>query len=312
MVSMAKPNRPKKKSWISLIRLVVQAAFVLVWVNPWLRVHQFCSPVFHCHSCPAALLACPIGVLANFSAYHVMPFVALGTLFASGAVFGSFVCGWACPFGFLQDLVARIPTPKLTLPRWTGVFRYAVLVGLVLVIPWFFGKGTRDPSEAAAAAAGNEAATAESAGFSASDLFFCKVCPAGALEAALPNTASQIATGQEVTWPNPVKLSILAVVLVSMLFIWRPWCTVLCPLGAIFAVCNKFSLLYLRFHSDRCVGCASCRSACEDGTRAGERIDGLRCVRCAECLNCNPVSFATVFTPEPEGSCPPCDGKGQS
>ena len=96
----------------------IQAAFLLAWLDPWLlRLHTICGPVFHCYSCPLATFGCPIGILANFSALHLIPFAALGTLVVVGALVGSFVCGWACPFGFLQDLLARIPTPEIHAAR---------------------------------------------------------------------------------------------------------------------------------------------------------------------------------------------------
>jgi len=248
----------------------IQAGFLLVWLDPlMLRLHTVCAPVFHCYSCPLATLACPIGVLANFSAIHLVPLLALGTLAVLGAVLGSFVCGWACPFGFLQDLVARMPTPKLALPAWTGHFRYGVLAVLVLAIPFFFGEGH--------------------------PLFFCRLCPAGALEAAAPNTARLALAGEAIVWPTAAKTTILVVILGAMLFTWRPWCTVFCPLGAIYGLCNRISLLFLHFHQDRCKECDVCRSLCRGGGRSERRIDGLRCVRCLECTNCHAVTVDTIW-----------------
>ncbi len=200
MVSMTKGKRVPLTGRLARGRTWVQAAFLLVWLGPFsLRLHTVCSPVFHCYSCPLATFACPIGVLANFSALHVMPFLALGTLVILGAALGSFVCGWVCPFGFLQDMIARVPAPKFHLPSWMGYSRYVVLGVFVLAIPYLFGK--EHP------------------------LFFCRLCPAGALEAALPHTASLAVAGEEIVWPTAAKLIILGLILVAMFFTWRPWCT---------------------------------------------------------------------------------------
>jgi len=104
--------------WVARRRAWVQAAFLVIWLDPFLlRLHNVCGPVFHCYSCPLAFLACPIGVVANFSALHLFPFAAVGTLVAIGAIVGTAVCGWACPFGFLQDMAAKIPTPRSRLGR---------------------------------------------------------------------------------------------------------------------------------------------------------------------------------------------------
>jgi ferredoxin-type protein NapH len=272
MVSMAKNKSGSAASKLAAWRGWVQAGFLLAWLDPWmLRLHSVCGPVFHCYSCPLATFACPIGILANFSALHMIPFAALGTLVVIGALVGSLVCGWACPFGFLQDLAARVPTPKSTLPAWTGCFRYGVLAAFVLVIPYLWGEGH--------------------------PLFFCRLCPAGAIEAALPNTARLAITGQPLVWPTALKLTILVVVVVAMLFTWRPWCTVFCPLGAIYGLLNRVSFLFLGFHRNRCLDCDNCRSLCHDGTPAEQRIDGLRCVRCLECTKCRAVALETVFTP---------------
>jgi ferredoxin-type protein NapH len=270
MVSMAKNKIGPSRSRLAAWRGWVQTGFLFAWLAPGLQLHAICAPVFHCYSCPWALLGCPIGILANFSAIHVIPFAALGTLLAIGAVVGSFVCGWACPFGFLQDLIARIPTPKFALPAWLGFVRYVVLIALVLVLPYFWGED-KNP------------------------LFFCRFCPAGALEAAVPNVVRLAWAHQPVVWPV-MKLAILGVFLITSLFTWRPWCTLFCPLGAIYALLNHVSLVYLRFHRDRCGGCGDCRSLCHDATPAEGRLDGLRCVRCLECTRCRAVTVETALT----------------
>ncbi len=276
---MAKNTSSSIASRLARWRWWVQAGFLLAWLDPlMLRMHGICGPVFHCYSCPLATFACPIGVLANFSAIHMIPFVALGTLAALGAVFGGFVCGWACPFGFLQDLIGRLPTRKCTLPAWMGCFRYVVLAVFVLAIPFWFGEGH--------------------------PLFFCRLCPAGALEAALPYTAQLAAAGQAVVWPTAAKLTILIVVLAAAFFIWRPWCTLFCPLGAIYGLLNHCSFFFLRFHQDRCGQCDDCRSLCLDGGKPQRRIDGLRCVRCMECARCRAVTVETVLSHGPGETIP--------
>ena len=250
----------------------VQSAFLLVWLDPLgLRLHTVCSPVFHCYACPLATFACPIGILAQFSALHIFPFMAVGLLIAVAALFGSLICGWVCPFGFLQDLVAKVPTAKFDLPKFTGYFRYVVLIGTVLAIPYFFGEGH--------------------------PLFVCRVCPAGAIEAAVPNMISQATAGRQIAWPNTVKLTILGLFLIAIFFIKRPWCRILCPLGAIFSLFNRVSAFFLRFNADKCTDCQHCHQLCEYGIEPEKSPNDLRCVRCLECIRCDPgaLTLGSIF-----------------
>ncbi len=253
-------------------RTWIQASFLLAWLDPaGLRLHTMCSPVFHCYACPLSTFACPIGILAQFSALHFFPLIAVGLLVVVGALFGSLVCGWACPFGFLQDLAAKVPTPKFDLPRIAGHFRYVMLIGTVLLIPYFFGE--EHP------------------------LFVCRICPAGALEAAVPNMIEQAIAGKEVVWPNAAKLIILASFLIAIFFMRRPWCRLLCPLGAIFTLFNRFSAFFLRFDSEECTHCERCHKLCKFGIEPEKAPNDLRCVRCLECTRCSPeaMTLGSIF-----------------
>jgi ferredoxin-type protein NapH len=184
-------------------------------------------------------------------------------------MFGSLVCGWACPFGFLQDLIGRIPLPKLRLPGWLGFTRYAVLIGLVLLIPYFFGK--ENP------------------------LFICHLCPAGAVEATVPASVQAFFNLQKDYWPTTTKAIILVVFLLAALFTWRPWCTLFCPLGAIFSLCNYVSLMFLRFQPQKCNDCELCHDLCKYRGPSERRGSDMRCIRCLECVRCRALSVGTVF-----------------
>jgi ferredoxin-type protein NapH len=301
MVAMTKGNPVPFTVRLARWRSWIQALFALAWLSPfWLRLHSVCGPVFHCYSCPLATFACPIGVMANFSAVHVFPMLAVGTVLLVGALVGSFVCGWVCPFGFLQDLIARIPTHKFELPSWMGYTRYAVLGGLVLAIPYFFGEGH--------------------------PLFFCRLCPAGALEAAVPRSVQQAASGQIdlLGWsqilPSWPKMLILNGLLVLMLFTWRPWCTLFCPLGAIYSLCNRGSVFFLRFHAEQCNDCDLCRRLCRYRGRGERRGGEMRCIRCLDCTRCDAMTVSSVFArsgrleakPELIGITPPGGGSGKA
>lgn len=243
------------------MRSWVQSVFLLVWLDPLgLRFHSVCAPVFHCYSCPLATFACPVGVLANFAALHLFPFVAVGILIAAGVFLGTVICGWICPFGFFQDLAASVPTPKYDLPSWTSYGRYVVLFVSVLAVPYFLGAEHW--------------------------LFICRYCPAGALEGAIPSIISDAASGNSIVIPNTLKITVTVLVVGAMFVKRRPWCRVLCPLGAIFSIFNRFSVFSLKVNPKTCNNCKSCHSLCKYGLEPDTDADNSRCVRCLECTQC--------------------------
>jgi ferredoxin len=102
-------------------------------------LRSVCSPGFNCHGCPWATAACPIGVMAYGSALQTIPVLAIASVLAVGVVLGRLVCSFACPFGLFQELLYRIPTPKIRLPRFARYGKYAALVLLVFIFPWMLG-----------------------------------------------------------------------------------------------------------------------------------------------------------------------------
>jgi ferredoxin-type protein NapH len=256
----------------------VQAAFLGVWLVPlqrWLGGIPGC--VFHCYSCPLSAFACPVGVAANqaalFPIFFEIPFLLLGVLILAGIAVGSLICGWACPFGYLQDGLARLTRPKIPLPQWTGHVRYVVLVGLVLALPLILG--------------------ARGIPYEQQAVSICRLCPAGALEAGLPYSTQSLMRGDG--WlMSGLKTAILVGFIGSAIVIYRPWCRIFCPLGGWLALFNRWSLFHLRFEAKGCVECNLCRTRCPVGVKVDQKVNVPGCIRCLDCTTCGAIrpSFA--------------------
>ncbi|MDQ7825403.1 MAG: 4Fe-4S binding protein [Candidatus Eremiobacteraeota bacterium] len=104
-----------------------------------IKFRKICSPGFTCHGCPWATFACPVGVTSFTLALGRFPFLALGSVFLVGAFVGRHVCGFICPFGLLQDLIAKIPVKKLRLPKALRLVKYGALALLVFLFPLLLG-----------------------------------------------------------------------------------------------------------------------------------------------------------------------------
>ena len=102
-----------------------------------------CMPGLNCYSCPGAVGACPLGSLQNAlgSSQHRAPFYGIGILLLYGLLLGRLICGFICPFGFIQELLYKIKTPKLKKNKVTRIlsfFKYIILAFLVIMVPLFY------------------------------------------------------------------------------------------------------------------------------------------------------------------------------
>jgi polyferredoxin len=220
-----------------------------------------CLPVLNCHSCPLAIFACPIGIIGQFSALHLFPFLIIGLLILFGALMGRLFCGWCCPLGLLQELLYKIPSPKIHISRHFEKLKYLILVVPVIMLPFFFGTNT--------------------------PFFFCKLCPSATIQSALPWAIIR----QELPELIPGLLRItffLAIILIATASL-RAFCKILCPLGALMGMFNKFSLLFVTKKDSDCNRCKSCESDCPRGlTNDHNHIAvGKRSSECILCLECN-------------------------
>lgn len=247
-----------------------------------------CVPVLNCYSCPGALGACPIGSLqaAVGGMKRHFPFYVLGLLMLFGIVLGRVVCGLLCPFGLVQDLLHKIPVPKRRVPkkidRPARYLKYLVLLVLVILLPAFAvtKTGVTPP-------------------------YFCQyVCPAGTLGGGIPlmiaDPALRTLAGALFSW----KALILVVIAAASMFIHRPFCRYLCPLGAFYAVFNRFSFFQMNLDETKCIGCKKCEHICPMAVEVTKNINGPECIRCGMCKAVCPTgAIASGFACGAEKPC---------
>lgn len=247
-------------------RRVVQTLSLLILHSSWGPEFKWlCNPVLSCHSCALSWFACPIGVFVHFSGYHLFPFLALGTVLLVGMLFGKLLCGWACPFGFLQDLLHKIPSVKITLPGWTTHMKYFLLFILVFMIPYLFGESTL--------------------------YSFCRICPAGTLQASVPSMLANGFSGFQAS--TLVRWLVLAAILIMAVVSLRSFCKILCPIGALLAPLNYVACWAIKAPRANCMNCGACDKACPMEIQPSERINaGVFANRDPECITCHECQSA--------------------
>ncbi len=238
------------------------------------KTKLFCVPVLNCYSCPGALGSCPIGSLQNIigDKKFGFSFYVLGSIMLFGVLLGRASCSFLCPFGFLQELIYKLPLRKLKTDRKLDkafrALKYIVLAIFVVALPLLL----RDD-------------------YGTSSPYFCKwICPAGTLEGGLPlliaNEELRSAVGALFSWKSAV---LIAVIMLSI-FIERPFCKYLCPLGAIYGLFNRISFLKFQRDTVRCTECKSCERACPMQVDIIKDLNSTECIRCGKCISSCPES----------------------
>lgn len=269
-----------RRTYVQIVATLLHNSYIPTIFNA--NIYQgflkgICPPTLNCYACPFAVVSCPIGALQHFSVIRMFPYYVAGLLGALGAISGKLACGWICPFGFFQDLIAKITKIKLRLPKPLTYGPFIMLAVLVVAIPYMTGEP-----------------------------WFSKLCPAGTLEAALPWVTHVPSKYVETAGFVPremigslfyIKLVILAAVIVMAVFITRFFCLVFCPMGAILALFNRFSLVQIRVSEESCRECADSTSKCPvhiDVRETPNHRDCYRCMRCAQ--GCNHIRLSSGLT----------------
>lgn len=228
-----------------------------------------CAPGINCYSCPGAIAACPLGSLqGSFSADKSTLFYVGGILLLYALLLGRWICGWLCPFGFIQDLLHKIKTPKLKkgpVTRILSFFKYVVLVFFVFIVPIIYAfRDTPLPA-------------------------FCKyICPAGTLEGGLGLLSNKVnegylsMLGPLFTW----KFILMVSILVGCIFIFRLFCRFICPLGAFYGLFNKISLFGVKVEPHKCTGCGKCVNYCKLDVHS---VGDQECISCGKCMEVCPT-----------------------
>ncbi len=285
--------RPSKRRLIQVYAAVLYNAHIRGFIEGRIytgKAKIACVPGLNCYSCPGAVGSCPLGALQNALAYSgkTAPFYVFGILILYGIILGRTICGFFCPLGLIQELLHKIPTPKIPKNRITralSYLKYIILAVFVCGITLWYGLAhdTAVPG-------------------------FCKyICPAGTSEGAaalLANPANAEDFGMlGILFTR--KFIIMLLTALFCIFCYRAFCRFICPLGAIYSLFGKFSIIGVKVDKNRCSGCGACVRNCGmDVRKVGDR-ECINCGKCMEVCAQKAISIkAGSFTLKaPEGGC---------
>jgi len=236
-------------------------------------------------------------MFSGWNASVVFPWLAIASFLIVGILIGKSLCGWVCPFGFIQDLVGLIRRKQIDVsPRTheTMVYMKYFILSITLFISVTFS---------ASKLAGLGENYNKALGIFAIAPF-TTLSPSETLFATLPkmvqdfrfavfekqglDVLSGFLTLPPLFW---IQFAIMVSVLVFVAYVPRSWCRYFCPHGAIMAIMNRFSFIGLRREPYKCEkgGCTTCVQVCP--TRVPilelpwEKFSDPECIYCMKCAD---------------------------
>jgi len=192
--------------------------------------------------------------------------IAFGFFIILAVIGNKMICGWACPFGALQEIIYSIPIlRRIKQKKLPFILTNTIRAGLFLfTLLFLFG------------------IIGASKGF----VIYHYVNPFNLFNLDFES------------------LSILLTVIIALggaFIIYRPFCQLICPFGFISWIAEKFSIFRIRIDKDKCTQCGACIKVCPleaaKGRVAGNKLPA-DCFSCARCLNVCPVDaiqYKSVF-----------------
>jgi ferredoxin len=210
-----------------------------------------------------------------FGAKHIIfppRLIAFTVFLIMVVVANKFICSWACQFGVLQDLLFRLGHSKdenSLIPQFKVPFVISNTIRVVFFLIFTFFA------------------------FAFSFDIVGKIDPFKIY--------------------NPAKLGLLGgvftgVILITSLFVYRPWCHFFCPFGLVGWLAEKVSFFKIKVNYSTCIACHKCEKACPSTVMGAilkrDKVipDCFSCGVCTEVCPTKSISFSKgKRTIPPEG-----------
>ena len=288
---------PKKRFKFRWLRLPFQLTFLTLFLlaligkaplQPWLIIPV--STPYSAFSTLQVMLSIP-----------TPPLLPAASILLFTILLGRSLCGWVCPSGFIQDILSKVKRKHTTIMSethsWLKNLKYVVL-GVTLTVSC---------SIALSSAYGAGEAYKRALGiFSTAP--YTTLSPEATIFILIPESIKQLQQWMAASPPiTPeqlwviltqipplfyVRLLIAAVFITTSIYVPRFWCLYVCPLGALTAISNRFSLLGMKRDVTKCTRIRACVEKCQMRVRIldlpWEKFNDPECTLCLDCVDACP------------------------
>jgi polyferredoxin len=284
-----------------LLNFTIIGSLYISSVLPILRFPKFWDlPGFSQEDVPLCTGGSLLRTMSGFWPF-ILIILIIGVLILVCILIGRALCGWACPIGFIQDLVSRFLRrlkinafePSRKVHHKMKFIKFALLFviialaasfGIAILINAPMGdlyQGLFDPMAQASP--------------------ICLGCPTPVMRYIFIDIGYNMNPNLD-NPSNVFQLSIFLFFIVGIFAIPRFWCRYFCPVGAMSSMFNKVSLLHLSKDQARCTKCNYCVDVCPTRVESVKdesefaRLGDTSCTLCAECVEkCPDKALAIKF-----------------
>jgi len=292
------------RNFVELISFLFLNALAFKYVYPFLSIGSIPVPVPILISLKStySLMGGALDFVQVLFSKPLFPFVPFGLAFVVGSVVGRLLCGWACPIGFLQDLILKMKgsLSKVSPRRHVPLTRLKLVILLIIL---FFSVTLAYSLHLDPATKYKDALGPFTRGV------FFPIEPETTLFATIPRLAQSGAESGLLDFSNlfsPGYLMVTGVIILGIFFVgaylvpWF-WCRYLYPTGALMGIFMRFSFLGLRRDPSRCTKCGDCVQACPMQIKIldlpWEKFNDPECTLCLECVGaCAGGALALKFS----------------
>lgn len=217
-------------------------------------------------------------------ALALVPLIAIASVSIFSLLIGRTLCGWVCPFGFINDCIGSIGKKKRVSPRTSmSLWKFA----LFLAFLWIFIDVSIFYNELR-----NTSIRSSFKEFG--------YAPSTFLDPVTTLFGLLFWYTYHDLWPKEFvdifympkffywRIIFLVLVIIGMYYIPRFYCRTLCPLGAIMGLGGQYSLLHIFIDAARCDECKVCEYVCPMSVPilSFKDIGDVHSPLCIMCLKC--------------------------